>query len=125
MSLWTFRVFITERREDVIGTWLEGLPKKVEAKIDRRIAYLRAIEHWKRPEFDKLTGYDNLHEIRVVFSGVQYRVIGCYGPGKREFTMLIGAVEKDNKLEPREALKIAVNRSKLINQSKHTAVFIE
>ena len=125
MSLWTFRVFITERREDVIGKWLEGLPKKVEAKIDRRIAYLRAIEHWKRPEFDKLTGYDNLHEIRVVFSGVQYRVIGCYGPGKREFTMLIGAVEKDNKLEPREALKIAVKRSKLINQSKHTAVFIE
>lgn len=124
MNLWIFRVFKSERGEDVIGKWLNELPIRVQVKIRTRLAYLEATEYWKRPEFDKLTGYEKLHEIRVEFSNVQYRVIGCYGPGRKEFTMLIGAVEKGNKLEPREALSIAEKRSKLINQQKHTAVFV-
>lgn len=123
MRYWNFRVFKTERGIDVFGKWIDELPIKARVKITTRIKYLEATEHWKRPAFDKLAGYENLYEIRVVF-GVQYRIIGCYGPSRKEFTFLIGAIEKDDKLEPREALKIAETRSKLISLKKHTAEFI-
>jgi len=48
-----------------------------------------------------------------VANGVQYRPLGCYGPERREFTLLIGAVEKGGKL-PRAALEAAVQRRKII-----------
>lgn len=125
MSYWIFKVFITNRGDNEFSLWLDKLPIKARAKIVRRIRYLEITERWKRPEFDKLAGYEDLYEIRVVFGGNQYRAVGCYGPARREFTILIGAVEKNDQLEPRKALDIAVYRSKLIDQQKHTAEFVD
>jgi hypothetical protein len=60
-----------------------------------------------------LAGWHDIYEIRVGSSGVQYRPLGCYGPDKHEFTLLVGAIEKGGKL-PRPALETAVQRRRII-----------
>jgi hypothetical protein len=60
-------------------------------------------------------GSDRIYELRVSLMGSQYRLFGCYGPGNRKFTFLIGAVEKGNRLEPKECITIAEKRREEIN----------
>lgn len=117
---WTFKVFISERGNDVFEEWLNTLPKKAQAKIERRIRYLEIEKTWRRPFFDSLSGYTDLYEIRVVFNNIQYRPIGGFGPKSGEFTILIGAIEKGDKFEPKNALNIANKRSKLIAKEGYT-----
>lgn len=114
MSEWTFKVFLKDKDHDVINDWIDGLPQKVQARIEARISYLRVTDNWVRPYFDKLSGH--IHEIRVVHGRIQYRILGCFGPG-REFTMLIGAVEKDWKL-PKHTEEIAEERYKLVSEDR-------
>lgn len=116
---WSFKDFVSERGENVIRGWLDSLPAAVRIKIDTRIRYLQAVQQLKYPYVEKWTGEDDLYEVRVVFGGVQYRIIGCYGPGRREFTLLIGAVEKNDKL-PSGTIDVAKTRMKLIGQKEHT-----
>jgi len=115
---WTFKVFISERGDDVFEEWLSTLPIKARVKIEKRITYLEIEKRWTRPYFAKLMGYTNLFEIRVVFDSIQYRPIGRKGPGESEFTILVGAIESGDSFVPREALNIADRRSKLIDSNK-------
>jgi len=111
---WIFKNFVSDRGENEIRRWLSTLPKKVVFKIDTRIKYLQEVDQLKFPYVEKWSGVSGLFEVRVVFSGVQYRILGCYGQGK-DFLLLIGAVEKDWQLEPRNAENIAKARMKLIS----------
>lgn len=92
---WRFLDYINARSENEIRDWLISLPKKAQAKIDRMILVLQAYEgSWPPQYVSALKGYEGIYELRVVASGVQYRPLGFFGPGDREFTLLIGAVEK-------------------------------
>jgi len=92
---WRFLDYVNARGQNEIRDWLVSLPKKAQAKIDNRILTLRAYEGpWPPQYVSALTGYEGIYELRVVASGVQYRPLGFFGPGEREFTLLIGAVEK-------------------------------
>ena len=118
MSYWRFRVF-KEAGVDVIEEWLTSLPPNIEERFRTYLVYMSNTQNWVRPYFDKLKGYENLYEIRVS-SKIQYRLLGCFGPGRREFTLLIGATKsgaskrKSATWNPRGARKIADMRSKLI-----------
>lgn len=118
---WTFKVAIVSRRDEVL-TWINTQQVKVRAKIKERIDDLEIapIGDWVRPYIDKIHGYDKLREIRIKFNSNEYRLIGCFGPERREFTFLIGAVERDGKFTPRSALDIADRRSKDINKEGYT-----
>ena len=72
------------------------------------------IDKWKRPYISKLKGSDKIWEIRVEFNNIQYRPLGCLGPKSNEFTLLIGAREKGDRLEPIDAIRIAEERCSLI-----------
>ena len=92
---WQFLDYVNARGQNDIRDWLVSLPKKAQAKIDRLILILRTYEGpWPPQYVSALRGYEGLYELRVVASGVQYRPLGFFGPGAREFTLLIGAVEK-------------------------------
>jgi hypothetical protein len=101
MEEWTFKTYRQGAR-NAIEDWLEGLSPTARAAIRTRISYLEARPptEWRRPQFDKLTGH--IHEIRVkdTVEKISYRLLGCFGPGAMVFTLLIGAKEKDKKLEP-------------------------
>ncbi len=116
MALWVFKCFLTNRGENEIRAWLNGLPKKARIKIDVRLRHLANVKHLQNePQYIKpMKGFDGILEIRIVSNGVQYRPLCCYGPELRELTLLIGAIEKDWGLEPHGALQLAADRMKII-----------
>jgi putative component of toxin-antitoxin plasmid stabilization module len=116
MAFWRFRDYLTERGENDIRHWLDGLSKKARIKIDRRIRYLENVQYFHRePQYIKqLSGYEGIYEIRVVFGGDQYRPLGCYGPHEGEFTLLIGAMEQGDRFVPRDAPDLALQRKAII-----------
>jgi len=121
MNYWIFRHFHDDQRIDLIEAWIGGLPIKDGVKIERWFAYLATVKDksaWEPPYAKKLKGIKGgveLYEIRPKL----YRPLGCFGPGEREFTVLIGAIEVSRGVfEPRRAIDIALNRFKLIHQDR-------
>ena len=57
---------------------------------------------------------EQLIELIIKVGNVQYRPIGWYGPEDRTVTLLLGAIERGNDFEPRNACEQAVNRKRLI-----------
>jgi hypothetical protein len=120
MALWTFYDFRQERGVNTIREWLDKLPRKAAAKINTRLLFMRANPVWPEQYVSSLVGWPDLVEIRVVHAGVQYRPLGFYGPERREFTIVLGCVEKgaipNRDLETADAnrkLVIATGRSRI------------
>lgn len=115
ISEWQFRDFLDGRGMNVIRQWSLTLPQAAQAKLDTIILVLRVSPIWPWPAqyVSRLRGYKGIYELRVGSSGVQYRPLGCHGPGKKQFTILIGSVEKGGKL-PKSDCEIAVERRKII-----------
>jgi hypothetical protein len=118
MSNWKIKTFITARGTDVIQKWLDDLPIKAQVAIDERIRFLATLQHWERPFAAKLKGYDDIWEVIVQSERVQYRPLGCFGPGEKVFSLLIGAVEKGNRFEPKDAPTTAEKRKNLVYQNE-------
>jgi hypothetical protein len=112
-SEWTFRDFLDRRQVNVVREWLHTLPSTAQAKIDSILMLLRVMKTWPPQYVSTLRGYEGIYEIRAGSHGVQYRPLGCYGPDRKEFTILIGAVEKGGKLSKSEC-QTAVERRKII-----------
>ena len=109
---------MTVRGIDVIKEWLDGLPIKAQVAIDERIRFLALGSYGHRPYAAKLEGYDNIWEVRVKSEKIQYRPLGCSGPGDKVFSLLIGAREKGSHFEPKDAPKIAEKRRNLVYQDE-------
>jgi hypothetical protein len=119
MAYWTIKVFVNDDGTDEIETWLRIQGKRILAKANKFIAHLEMEKEWRRPLFDKFQNHDKLHEIRFRGPGnIQYRLIGYYGPQQRDFTILIGAIERGGKYTPRSALEIAERRIQLISEDE-------
>jgi hypothetical protein len=124
-NYWTFKVFINEKGIDVIDRWLSILPLKDRAIIKRRLAYMKKVEVWEPPLVKKLQGKRNdpIYEVRISGINVEYRPLGFYGPGEKEFTLVIGARKKSGKSrkpswEPSEASETAKKIYEIIQQDK-------
>ncbi len=79
----------------------------MKAGFDVETEYLcrSAKESWTRPHAAKLTkgkknDFKEYYEIRFFADNTQQRPIGYFGPGDGEFTILIWATEKGDKLKP-------------------------
>jgi hypothetical protein len=113
MGTWTFSDFFSERGENEIHRWLNGgMPKGAKAKINARIAALQGFPIFPEQYISAYTGWPGLLELRIVSAGVQYRPFGFYGPGRAQFSLLIGGVEKGK--VPRQLLEVADERRKLV-----------
>jgi hypothetical protein len=123
MKIWSFKVFVSDSGSREIDGWLDAQPKGAKAKINKIITYLEIsdISKWVRPYVAKLKGSDNIWEIRAVFGNVQYRPLGCFGPQKDQFTLLVGAIEKGGRLEPINVIEVAEQRRNLIFQDERYA----
>ena len=115
---WRILNYLNERGENEIRNWIRSLPPKARAKVANRILLLQTWPGatWPLQYVSALRGFKGIHEFRVVFSGVQYRPLGCYGPGEREYTLLLGAIEKGGRLEPLGACETAVARRMIVLQ---------
>jgi hypothetical protein len=115
VSEWEFRDYLDGRMRNVIREWIDTLPIAAQAKVDAMIILLQASPIWPWPQqyFSALRGYKNIYEIRAGSCGVQYRPLGCYGPGRSEFSILIGSIEKGGKL-PKGDCETAVRRREIV-----------
>jgi hypothetical protein len=126
MKYWTIRTFITDRGINVIKEWINDLPIGAKVEIERRFRYLETQKNWGRPYSAKLKGFAHIHELRIKWNRTQYRPLGFFGPRPSEFTVLIGAVEKGSKFEPKNAPIIADVRRKLVLENdKHARTYFE
>lgn len=73
---------------------------------------MQAVRVWPEQYISALKGWPDLYELRIVSAGSQFRPLGCYGPQRGEFTLLLGAVEK-GKL-PARVLETADERRRTI-----------
>lgn len=105
---------------DVIEEWFKLYPA-IRPWMKRMLAYMEITPVWVEPYFKWLKGKENkdLGEIRKTGS-IQYRIIGCKGPGPDEFTLLIGATKTTRGAagktawNPSNALLVAGERRDLV-----------
>ena len=110
--VWKFYDFLDSRGNNEIRDWLDGLPEKASAKIDVRILFMQSMAVWPEQYVSAIEGWPEMLELRVVSAGSQYRPIGFYGPNRREFTLVLGAIEKGK--IPRRVFKLADNNRKMV-----------
>jgi len=119
---WTFRVF-AEDGVDVINAWLANCP--VRAEFERILAYMQITPNWVKPYFKPLKGraYRDMGEVRKT-GRIQYRIIGCKGPGDGEYSLLIGCTKTTRGAagrtvwNPNNALETALRRKKLVFENR-------
>ena len=114
---WTIRDYLDGRGTNIVREWITSLPHLAQAKVDSRLLILQAAKIWPPQYVSALTGFKQIYEIRIVCAGVQYRPLGCYGPDKGEFTILLGSVEKGGKL-PKGDCRTAIERRNVILKEK-------
>ena len=97
-----------------IHEWLNSneVTAKAKAKINARVTTLQGFPLFPEPYFSAYKGWDDLYELRIVCSGVQYSPFGFYGPKQKQFTILVGSIEKGK--VPKSTLKVADERRKIV-----------
>ena len=132
MGSWTIYEFKDNRGRSIVRAWLEGerVPKEQVAALRAKLDLLRQGGPNMTPglifgPIKKQNGVPKkINDIyKMKFRGnkgwVQLRPFMCYGPfpdEERVITILLGAVEKDGKLEPVNHLERAnENREALLN----------
>jgi hypothetical protein len=118
--VWKFKTFIKESGKDAIREWMEDLPMSAIAAIDTIIRYMEITEKWDSGLIKKLRGYDALYEIIIKdkIGKIQYRIFGCHGPERKEFTLLVGTTHKMNIYNPTDCFKTAEKRYKIFQKNK-------
>ena len=123
MARWVFKGFLSESGRDIFQEWYERLPARAQAKFDTILEYLRDTPHthWPTTLVSALTGAEGIFEIRFKIRNVLYRPLGCFGPGRGEFTLLVPAREHGNTFEPKNAIALAEARRTLVLNDKGRA----
>jgi hypothetical protein len=60
-------------------------------------------------------------EVRLEFQNVQHRILGCWGPAERTFTILVFATKKGDAWTPGNAVPLAVERRNAVLTSPDQA----
>ena len=116
---WKFLDYLDARGTNPIRAWLDDLDdRKAAKKIDAIIRYLAARTRLEPPLVMPITGYAGIFEIKLIRQGIQYRPLGCYGPDRWEFALLIGATEQGNRIRPTGAFDRALERKAIIETDR-------
>jgi hypothetical protein len=111
---WVFRTYRKATGRDDVRAWYAQLSPGDRAKVLNLLQYLRSQprDKWMRPDFDQLGGKcAGLGEIRCKIGGVQHRLVGCFGPGRMNFTVQVLVTKKGRVFNPRNWESIAVQRN--------------
>lgn len=90
-----------------IRDWLDGDGKTGKAALTARLQLLEAwpVEKWNLPyaRRDLHGNCGGLFEVRAKASRTQWRLLGFFGPGAHEATLVFGAKEIGDRFVPRTA----------------------
>jgi hypothetical protein len=113
--------FSTPRQESIISNWAkaEKLSKTDRAKLNQRLDRLKQIDFDLAIGSRLLNGPLKKEIYKLIAHGqVMMRPMLCRGPfdKDKEYTLLVGAIERNFKLEPSTCLsEAATNREILVN----------
>jgi hypothetical protein len=113
---WKFNVFVSPTGSTALQKTIDAQDTTVIQQLKVRIRYLANTpkSDWKKPQAQKLKGVKDIYEIRFSANGVQYRPFGFFGPGPKEFTILVWATHKQDIYDPNDAINSAGSRRKSI-----------
>jgi hypothetical protein len=122
IKLWRFMDYHSEANNNAIEDWYLNSSAAVRAVFDVTLNHLAGSEMWYGlREFKMLKGkHSRLGEIRFMTGNVQYRILGFFGPGAREFTMLVGCEKRQWIYRPPNAMDLALKRLSLLRQGRGT-----
>ena len=116
--MWTIRRYVSAGGRDEVGDWYEGLSEADQARfLTDRLELLRASPIsdaiWTEPRFRNLKAH-GLGEIKTPkYRGVSYRLLGFFGPGPSDFTVVAIHGKKAAKLTNND-FKTAKKRRQMI-----------
>lgn len=116
-----FNDLLDSEGRNIIRHWLDhDVPTRARVKIDQVLKNLRVCDRLKPPIVVKIKGdsYAGVFEVRVLSDKVQYRPLGGYGPHQGEFTLVVGAIEKNDRITPPDAFETASRRIAEVNTSR-------
>jgi hypothetical protein len=119
-AYWTFKDYVSASGRNEILDWLDRLPPASKATLTVLIQNLEASPTLGEPHMKKMRERADLYELRSKADNIQYRPLCCYGPGRREVTILIGAAKKGRVWDPSAALKTAETRMKDFREEGRT-----
>lgn len=111
ISHWEVFDYVDNDGVNQIREWSEGLEKRDLAKFNAKLDMLQKAGGSLPPKLLSHTGVPHIFKIRIN-GEVALRPFVCRGPinPESEFTILVGAHEKDRKLIPSDAKRIAQER---------------
>lgn len=119
---WKFKAFIMPSGNDAIEGWYKKLPASAKAFIRDKLRYLAITAEWvKGVDYKKIKATrEPIFEIRITdkIGKIEYRLLGCFEPERRTFTLLIGATHKMNVYNPSDCFKTAEKRYKALLKNK-------
>ena len=110
--------FLDSRGNGIVEAWLRKrrIQKKAIATLNQKIDLL---EQYGPEAPGLLVGpiHKEIYKLTITAQGVQLRPMVCKGPinNDTEFTLLLGAIERDDRLKPSNApQRAAVNRQEIL-----------
>jgi len=120
---WTIYEFLNIRGQGIIEIWVqeERLQKAAIAQLNLKIDLLEQSGPDLSPKLLAGTGKRHIYKLRIHVPKMQLRPLLCRGPiaPHEEFTFLLGAIERNRRLEPANALTVAETKRQTILADQH------
>lgn len=117
MKYWNFKEYKSDAGHKEFTKWIEEQPKEAKAAIHVTMEQVEIRKLLGPPFTEKLSGADDIWELKAKAANIQYRPLFCLGqPG--EIIFLIGATKTGDrrkvKWNPSSAIQTAGKRRKLV-----------
>lgn len=130
---WTFYEHVEADGGGAMARWVADQPQGVRVRLRAKLnAILLELQRSEAPRFTREDGVGQLRgpcrglfEICLLVDKVQYRPIGCYGPGMRDFTLLVGATERGGELTPESVCWRGLQKKKHIHEKGRIRVLYQ
>lgn len=117
---WKFRVYVgatgSAEVQKAIGRFDDAALEAFKSAVRHLAASPR--DEWRRPEAAKLTGGDDLFEIRFKANNTQWRPVGFFGPSPGVFTITAICNKKQDVYAPPDAFKTAARRKRQVESDE-------
>jgi hypothetical protein len=119
MDVWKFMDYISPQGRNVIADWYAGLQTQEQSDFKALMRILAKTRQWHSGAYKPLgKQYPGLGELRFYSQRKAHRVIGYFGPGRGQFTMLIGCFHKQKVYTPANALGTALQRKSFLERGE-------
>ena len=124
--LWTFFDFAYLNGTNPIDDWYQrDLSEDAQFLFDKALKDCQKIElpkNWTafKRFLEGKPKEDRIWELQFYSDGRQYRILGVFGPQRKQATLLIGCYHKAKVYTPSDAIETASRRAKLLANGEAT-----